>query len=163
MTKQLLRQLYHYLPSWIQLPVKTTHQAYTSGGRAVYTLNQVAPAPEKLEQTFVSKFFDNKKEYEKYSEEFDNSVPVRKYSKYENVSDSEEAVRERYDEPYEQHDRIYWTGIKMLEDRAIYALLRKLQPTILVETGVANGWSTMCILAALEKIRRESYIPSIIR
>ncbi len=150
MANQLIRQAYNYLPAWIQLAAEASYRSYKTDGRATYSVSQVAPPPAEIEQTFVRTFFDSRSEYEEYSKEFDDSIPVQRYSEYEDIINAEKVVHERYEEPYEQHDRVYWAGIKMLEGRAIYTLLRKLQPSILVETGVANGWSTMCILAALE-------------
>jgi hypothetical protein len=135
----------------LQTATAVLYRSYSSNSRAVYDTNQIAPSPQKVERGFINDFFESEREYNKFSNEFDNSTPVRKYQKYENISNAEEAVYDNYEEPYEQHEAKYWAGIKMLEGRATYSLIRKLKPSTLVETGVANGWSTMCILSALRK------------
>lgn len=43
------------------------------------------------------------------------------------------------------------SGIGLETGQQYYAIVRKLQPSVLVETGVCNGVSTLCILLALNE------------
>lgn len=151
MTHGLIRRTSSFLPPRLRRFMALIYRSFDSESRAVYDIRRVAPSPAEVERRFVEAFFDTMDQYEELSEEFDNSVPVKIYSEYEDLDGAREAVYDGYDEPDEQHSRKYWAGIKLLEGRALYTLLRKLNPSVLVETGVANGWSTTCILAALEK------------
>lgn len=104
----------------------------------------------KLRSRFIDDFFSSEAEYERYAAEF-NRGPVAN-------------VRNKALHEYRQ-----MTGKNSLADigldvaRDYYAVTRKLEPSTIVETGVCNGVSTLCILLALEQNGGVSYTPSTIR
>jgi predicted O-methyltransferase YrrM len=146
----LLRQVYTLLPSWLQFSAKSLYRK-VNYHENFFLCDHVTPPPDEVQQSFVNEFFESQNEYRRLSREFDLSTPVQLYDEHEEVSGAERVVRDNYKQLYDEHNSRYHAGIRMMEGRAIYTLVRKLQPSVLVETGVANGWSTACILAALEK------------
>lgn len=90
---------------------------------------------DRVDEAFVDRFFDDLAEYESYREEFLGGEIV------DICMDAEEAVPNEYS-IYDAHRK---------DCVRYYALIRKRQPEVLVETGVYNGVSTTSILLALEQ------------
>ena len=91
--------------------------------------------PDRTHREFVDRFFDGESEFEAYrSEFFESPVP-------DAIVDAVEGAPDGYG-VYDAH-----------RDECVkfYALVRKLQPDSVVETGVYNGVSTASILAALDR------------
>jgi hypothetical protein len=103
-----------------------------SAPRVLDTLFGRSPRPE-----FVDAFFDTRAEYERYAAEFESGD-----------------IPEYRDEAFERYREL--TGkeamgaISTETARNYYAVIRKLSPSVVVETGVCNGLSTLAILSALE-------------
>lgn len=91
-----------------------------------------------LHAAFVDSYFDSVGEYEHYAAEFDEG---------EAVSLRNEAL-EQYHRLTGEED-LYGVGQEVARD--YYALIRKLKPATVVETGVCNGVSTLAILLALRE------------
>ena len=91
-----------------------------------------------LRQRFIDDCFDSPEEYRRYAEEFDTS-----------------AMDDIWQEASDQYKRV--TGKSALGTiqfdigRDYYALVRKHRPETIIETGVCNGMSSLCILLALEE------------
>lgn len=89
----------------------------------------------KLEQKYISTFFDSKYEYDKYIDELSKGT-TREF--LEEMSD-----RAIDSKSFPEH-------IETVYPRELYALLRKYQPETIIETGVRSGISTTYQLAALQ-------------
>lgn len=95
----------------------------------------VGPTPKR---EFVDEFFDSAAEFERYAAEYDRRGVA------------EEIERARADHRRRTgHGR--FAGLNRFSPRRYYALVRKLAPTTVVETGVCNGVSTLCVLEALDE------------
>jgi len=82
---------------------------------------------------FINEFFDSKKEYNEYIQEW-KSEPLSTY-----LTD---AIQKWESAGYSGADNLYYLSL--------YAYIRKHNPSVLVETGVKDGWATLFILSALE-------------
>lgn len=120
----MLKSLYRTLPEPLREPFRLTYSH-------IYGSRQITDG-------FVSTFFENQTEFDQYYEEFQNS-----------------GIREQIADAAEEYRSL--TGRDTLSGHAgealaaYYTLIRKVQPAIIVETGVAHGTSTLTILTALEK------------
>jgi len=89
-----------------------------------------------IDGDFIDTLFDNQAEYEQYAEEFRSGETAR----------VREEAFEQIAERSSQGDK---NNIDLAASERIYALIRKQQPTTIVETGVSHGISTLSILQAL--------------
>lgn len=94
--------------------------------------------PSFSDDEFIETFFDSTDEYQGYKEEF----------RHGRQSELREAATERYRELTGSDNVV---GIDFEVGLKYYALVRKLKPTTIVETGVCNGVSTLCLLMALSE------------
>ena len=101
-----------------------------------------------MQQTFVESFFESEEEYNVFAEEFNSGVPLDLYNEYEETTGAIKSVQGGCADPWETQERTFWVGVKLPEGIVIYSLVRSSQPDGLIQTGVANSWSTTCILAA---------------
>ena len=96
------------------------------------------PSESELHTEFIDQFFDSREEYEQYVAEF-----------------NDEAISEIRDQALREYrkltggDSMGTIGLNTAQD--YYALVRKEQPSRIVETGVCNGISTLSILLALRE------------
>jgi hypothetical protein len=89
----------------------------------------------KLIDEYIDRFFSSREEYSRYKEEFLKSeIPKICIPTDQNLSDE-----------YTIYD------IHKKEAIRYYALVRKLEPDVIFESGVYNGVSTLCLLTALHK------------
>lgn len=121
-----LSRFYYNLPSGVRSIV----------GPRYRQIRGISSAEERHEQ-FVDTFFEER-EYARYVREFDNGP-----------------VSELRDEALEELQEMTGSGglgsIGLDFGRECYALLRKRRPETVVETGVCNGVSTLCLLLALHQ------------
>jgi hypothetical protein len=94
---------------------------------------------DELHSEFVNHFFSSTDEYLDYVNEFNEGPAV-----------------ELRNEALEDYQRLtgeegVYGGIGLDASRDYYAVTRKLKPSIIVETGVCNGVSTLAILLALRE------------
>lgn len=96
------------------------------------------PSDQELHEEFVQSFFDSTTEYERYINEAEHGEISTYYteglSEYRRLTEKES-----------------FAGVGLGTALDYYALVRKLKPTIVVETGVCNGVSTLAVLLALKK------------
>lgn len=93
-----------------------------------------------LKLDFIERFFENEREFASLVDEIDAEA----------TSLYIEHIKPLHRE-YRKEERGIGPGeISVEVAKRYYALLRKLQPDVVVETGVANGYSTAVLLAALE-------------
>jgi predicted O-methyltransferase YrrM len=121
-----LQKAYLIAPDRLKPPLRSFYYHHIEG----------TPTPEETETAFIDVFFDDRSEYERYRTEFrDGPVPD---------------INHDAEEEYERlvGDRRMGT-IRSVEAERYYALVRKHQPEVVVETGVLNGFSTLTVLAAL--------------
>jgi len=83
---------------------------------------------------FIQSFFDSRAEYEGYINEW-KKRPLQGYLI--------EAITRWEDYGFEGGNNFYYLPV--------YAYVRKTKPSVLVETGVKDGWATMFLLSALEE------------
>ncbi len=92
----------------------------------------------EISAEFIQQFFSSRREYNQYAEEFDRGPAV--------------GLRNQGIERYRQLAGLdSFGGIGLDVTRAYYALVRKLQPEGIIETGVCNGVSTLGVLLALQE------------
>jgi hypothetical protein len=89
--------------------------------------------PDEVDRAFVERFFEDRTEYDRYEREFAEGVVT-------------EACMSAASETPEGHT-VFDAHRK--DCLRLYALVRKFQPSVVVETGVYNGVSTLSTLAAL--------------
>ena len=120
-------KVYNQLPDYLQPIVKKVYYRLTN-----HTTDK------ELHEKFVQFFFDSKIEYEDYLDEAKNGE-----------------VSSLYKEGLEDYKRLTekknLSGIGLDTALDYYALVRKLKPSTVIETGVCNGVSTLAVLLALEK------------
>lgn len=92
----------------------------------------------KLHPEFVDHFFESRDEYDRYVNEFDEGP----------AADLRNEALERY---RQLTGKDGLSGIGLDTSRSYYAIVRKLRPETVVETGVCNGVSTLSILLALHE------------
>lgn len=118
---------YSRLPGPLQRVIFRTYQLYLDR-------TPFGPSPR---DDFLDAFFDSEAEYERYVSEFESR----------GIDDELVAARDRHRERT-GHGR--FAAINQFSPARYYALVRRLRPETVVETGVCNGASTLCLLAALE-------------
>lgn len=92
----------------------------------------------ELHSQFVDDFFDSRSEYERYVDEFERGPATQ--------------LRNEGLQRYQQlTGKDGLSGIGLDTARDYYAVVRKLEPTTVVETGVCNGISTLSILLAIRE------------
>lgn len=93
---------------------------------------------EYIHSEFIDEVFDDKHEYEKYASEFKHgsggSLYEKAIRKYQKITGAETLG-----------------GVSLQAAKDYYAIIRKREPSKVVETGVCNGISTLAILLALNK------------
>jgi hypothetical protein len=94
---------------------------------------QYRKKPDEVDESFVDRFFDDRAEYDRYEEEFANS----------GVGEICMNAERKTDEGYTIFDSHRKDCFKY------YALVRKYEPEVLVESGVYSGVSTLSVLVAL--------------
>lgn len=127
--------LFRRLPERIRYPTRTTYRAFERFVRTVHPRRETA---EQLHRRFVQDVFESKRAYERYRREFEDSYVLSRHR---------EAIEE------------FRTGtaggtfgdIGVGLGEKLYALTRSLEPATVLETGVCNGLSTMCLLLALRE------------
>lgn len=122
----MLSSVYHRLPSSLQPVAKRAYHRISG-----------APTDEELHEAFVADFFEFG-EYEQYVHEFENGP----------VSDIRRQGMDQFEE-MTGRDGFGVVGLNVGKD--YYALVRKQKPDTVVETGVCNGVSTLCIFLALSE------------
>lgn len=120
--------LYRALPTTLQRVIRMIYDEY------------VIPSSfgPSYERGFVERFFSSAEEYEEFVQEF------QEMNVMELVKDARQEHRK-----LTGHGR--FAAINRYTPSRLYALVRKLQPDIVVETGVCNGVSTWITLHALEQ------------
>lgn len=121
-------RVYDRLPEPFKLVVRNVYVDRLQGSR-------VAP---NYKRGFVDRFFASEAEFDTYVAEFEIS------SVMENINRSREEHRQRTG-----HGQ--FAAINQFTHPRLYALVRKLEPDTIVETGVCNGVSTYIVLQALEE------------
>lgn len=105
--------------------------------RGYYILSD-AKTDQERHSEFVSDFFSSKPEYNDYVNEF-NQGPAAKFRS----------------EGLEEYQKLTGKGglggVGLDTAQEYYAVVRKLEPSTIVETGVCNGISTLSILLALHQ------------
>lgn len=124
----MLSSVYERLPEPLKPVAKSAY-------RGIHPNRKTA---DEIEDAFVAAVFDSRAEFDRYVEEFE-AGPAS-------------TLRNRALEEYAKlTGRENLTGIDLTAGARYYALVRKLEPQILVETGVCNGISTLCLLLALDQ------------
>lgn len=126
-------RLYQRLPGRVQDAVFSAYRLYLDR-------SPVGPTPER---EFVEEFFGSRADYERYVAEYDRRG-------------LDETIREAREEHRRLTGHGRFAGLNQFSPRRYYALVRSLSPETVVETGVCNGMSTLCVLAALEETGRGS-------
>jgi predicted O-methyltransferase YrrM len=121
-------ETYQRLPRPIQRVIRAVYEDYLEGSR-------VAP---NYQRGFVRQFFNSEAEFESYVTEFERSGIM------DSIDDSRTEHRQRTG-----HGR--FAAINQFTHPRLWALVRKLKPDTIVETGVCNGVSTFIVLQALKK------------
>lgn len=118
---------YRKMPRPLQRVVRSVYEENLRGSRLT----------PNYRRGFVRRFFDGEEEFESFVEEFERS-----------------GIRERIEASRAEHRRLTGHGrfaaINTFTHTRLYALVRKLRPETVVETGVCNGVSTYIVLEALE-------------
>jgi hypothetical protein len=91
--------------------------------------------PDEVDQAFVDRFFDNEAEFDRYRTEFLESEIG------EVCMNAESAIPDEYT-VFDAHRK---------DTLKYYTLVRKFEPSVVVETGVYNGVSTTALLLGLRK------------
>jgi hypothetical protein len=123
----LKNQIYQRLPNRLKPIVQVAYRQL---------LNEDHESPEGY--GFINTFFDSEVEYRRLRGEVDNFD-----------------IRKIVEDALEQYNDLTTEGafgsIDLESVTAWYALVRKLRPSVIVETGVCNGVSTLFILKALDE------------
>jgi len=121
----MLSEIHQRLPAPIQPIV----------GKAYKRVFSIPKTERTVNSAFVDKFFESKEEFQHLAEE----------------TQSDERIQQGLSNLSTLRKRGQKLGaLPTTYARTYYALIRKLEPTTLVETGVCNGKSTLFILAALD-------------
>lgn len=103
-----------------------------------YALQPQKRTRDQVENDFISTFFDTPQTYYRYRDEFASgpaaSIRDTALTEYRKMTCDDDLG-----------------GISLETGARYYALIRHLQPDTVVETGVCNGISTLCILLALNE------------
>lgn len=125
----VLESVYNRLPSQVQPIAKNTYEGIVNFNK---------PSDDKLHSEFVEGFFESRREYERFVEEFEEGSAVH--------------LRNEAFEKYQQLTGYEgFGGVGLDTARDYYAVTRKLEPEVIVETGVCNGVSTLALLLALRE------------
>lgn len=125
-----IRSLYRYLPR----PLKSASQH-------LYDAFLRRRASERERERFVRQFFEPGA-FDRYVREFEEGT----------VLATRRRARETFAE--ETSGAVSFGDVRRAVGRDVYALVRSQKPATVVETGVCNGFSTLCILAALDANER---------
>jgi predicted O-methyltransferase YrrM len=93
---------------------------------------------EQLHSEFVNNFFPSRAVYKTYTNEFEQGPAIQT---------KKEAIRKF--QKLTGENTLYGININIARD--YYAVIRHLEPSVVVETGVCNGISTLAILLAIQK------------
>lgn len=118
---------YRRLPGPLKRVVRSVYENHLEG-------SIVAP---NYRRPFVNRFFDDGAEFESYVREFE-------------ASDVLATIDEARTEHRRRTGHSRFAAINQFTHPRLYALVRKLEPDTVVETGVCNGVSTYIVLRALE-------------
>lgn len=121
-------RLYQRLPGRVQDVLFAAYSVYLDR-------SPVGPTPKR---EFVDAFFASGEEFDRYVEEFERR----------DVEGTIEAGRREH-RRLTGHGR--FAGLNQFSPARYYALVRTLEPDVVVETGVCNGISTLCVLEALDE------------
>jgi hypothetical protein len=121
-----LVSLYRYLPSRLQTVTRELYDRY-----------QRRQFPDEDRRLFLDTFFEAG-EYDRYVEEFESGPAL----------DIRQRAQEEFDA--ETPSGVSFGDVRQPVGRDLYALTRTLRPDVVVETGVCNGFSTLCLLTALQ-------------
>lgn len=127
-THQFLYQVYQTMPAPMKRVARWSYDAYIDS-------NLLGPS---YKRDFINAFFDSTDEFDRYINEFEES----------DIRTIEEDAR---NEHREQKGHTKFAAVNRYTPPRLYALIRKLQPTTVVETGVCNGVSTLVMLSAMEE------------
>jgi predicted O-methyltransferase YrrM len=94
---------------------------------------------QQLHSEFVSSLFDSRSEYQRYVNEFEKGP----------VAEIREEALHKYSKLTGENSSM--GAISLDAARDYYAVTRKTDPDVVVETGVCNGLSTVSILLAIQK------------
>lgn len=119
--------LYQSLPSSLKRVARKTYNTYEG----------ISPFGPSYRRDFATQFFESEAEFESYERDFERSD-------IESVVDDAKTDHRRRT----GHGR--FAAINQYTTPRLYALVRKIQPDTVVETGVCNGVSTYVILRALD-------------
>lgn len=135
----MLRRLYDRLPAPIKPVVRRPYRALKP--IVTFTYRRLHPGkqtPSVIEHEFVDRFFDDRAEYEAY---IDEARTGRAQELRTNALDRYSSIT----------GRSAAGGVDSTTGARVYALIRKYQPDVVVETGVCNGLSTLYLLLALNE------------
>lgn len=99
---------------------------------------------KKLENRLFKEFFLSKREFLRYREEVVNSGLIT------NIDNKLKIFNNVKGKTYRRNEYIVG-ALSPYEATILYAIIRKLSPNFIIETGVCNGYSTSFILLALKK------------
>ena len=126
----LISKAYTLLPDRVQPFAKKIYYSFKKSE---------AEKDREIESKFIQKFFDSKREYRSYRDELEDD---------EEISNKYLEAKKKFNKLVKEDG---FGTIDTKEGFRIYSLIRKRKPSTVVETGVCNGFSTMCILLALDK------------
>lgn len=132
MVDGFLRSIYQALPGPVKTPAR---EAYFTFGPRVPLLD--VPDRRRLTDAFVDQFFDSHAEFERLTAEY-RSGPAA------------DIRRDAVDHYRSEMGRDGLSDIGVEAGERYYALLRKMEPETVVETGVAHGFSTLVALLAID-------------
>lgn len=119
--------MYNTLPSRMQPIAKQLYDEFIGSDK---TIND----------EIINILFSSKEEFKEYSRELLNS---------EIISIIEEKTKHFQNSV--EADRGVWAGIGIESAKVTYSLIRKYKPSVIIETGVCNGVSSLIILSALQQ------------
>lgn len=128
-----LKSIYEKSPKKIKKPMKISYNNYNKLKQKLLFGN----TDEQLRKIFVQDFFQENN-FEKYRKEYEES-------------DIKNIKKEALDEFNNKTGKEELGDIGINGSLLYYSIIREEKPEIVVETGVANGLSSLSILKALEK------------
>lgn len=135
----LKARIYHTLPDALQPVAESVYNAVIGNLAAAYIkLHPEKKREKQHHHQFVDEFFSSEKEYREFVQEFEG----------EDIDEIRNDALEQFQQ-MTAGDNIVGT-VAMATAKDYYALIRKQQPDIIVETGVSNGLSTLSVLLALQ-------------
>lgn len=128
-------RLYDIVPGRVQPLLKTLY----------LTIHPNQRSPLGFESSFVSMYFDDEREYRSYLAELEEAP----------FTDQRASMMAAYDRHVGQRTtndlKTIPGGLDEMAAANLYALVRKREPDVVLETGVHYGYSTAYILAALAR------------